>query len=147
MAGRADAIRTAVVGIEPCVVEYRSTPRRCGVASRARRREPSRGMVRIRCPHVLSPMARVAVRRRSNKNVVHMAQRTLHRHMRPGQRERRLRVIKHRPGPTDCRMTRRARCRKSCRNVIRIRSPRILRLVAGIAVGRHRREIIRHMAQ
>ena len=63
-----------------------------------------------------------------------MARRASNRGMRARQRERRVVVIKHRARPRNCRVARCAGRRESRRNMVRVRSSHILRLVAGVAV-------------
>ena len=76
MAGGADAIGSAVIRGEPCVIKDRAQPRSRVVARLARGREARRLMVGVGRAVVVRLMAAVASRRQSRVVVVHVALRT-----------------------------------------------------------------------
>ena len=92
----ADAVCSAVVHVEPGVIEGGPQPRRSGVARGACGRETGRNMIGIVGSLVIDLVARVAVGRRAGIHVVDMARRACHVHVRAGQWEGRLGVIEDR---------------------------------------------------
>lgn len=99
MADGAHSIRSAVVGVEPCVIEGRAQPAAGGMASCAARRETCRDVVWIRRSAVILRMAAVAIGRQRRVVVIHVAAGTGHVSVRAGQREAGVVVIERRLGP------------------------------------------------
>lgn len=137
---------------EPRVIESCSQPvcrhPRC-VARCAGRREPGRRVVRIRRPVVVSRMAGIAIRRRSSKDAVDVAQIARHRRVCALQWERRIVVVKRRIQPCGSRMAHGAIGRISGRDVIgdtsteRCRAVVVGRVAAVTICGQRPRVVVR----
>jgi hypothetical protein len=111
--GRTDPVRVAVVDVEPRVIERRSRPCARGVTGGARRREPCRGVVRIRGAGVVRLVAPIASRRQRCVVVVHVAVCACHGGMSSREREGRSVVVKGRAGPVGRAVANIAGCRES----------------------------------
>lgn len=83
----------------------------------------------------------------SNKHVVHVAGRAGDVDVEAGQRKWRLRVIEDAPRPGSGRVAERTVCGESCRDMARICGGCESRLVATVAIGRHRREVAPNVTQ
>jgi len=101
VAGGAHAIGSAVIGREPGVIEGRSQPAGCVVASGTRRRKSCRRVVRIIGSRVIRLVARIAIRGQAGVVVVHVALSAGNLRVESGQRERRVVVIEARRNPRD----------------------------------------------
>jgi hypothetical protein len=149
MASSADPVCISVVEGEERVISRRQSRRyprcRC-VASSAGGGPGSRYMVWIGCPCEIGFVARIAVSRRTREDIVDVAQSAGDRRVRAGERERRVVVIKDRPGPVCRRMAGVARCRESRSSVGGIRGSIPICLVAAIAGGRQRCVVIVRVA-
>ena len=99
MAGRTYSLRSAMVHIEPSVIESCSLPSRRAVAGGTCGWESGRCMVGIRCALIVRFVTGVAICRNGRVVVVHMAVGASHCSVRTGQRKRCVVVIKARRLP------------------------------------------------
>jgi len=102
------------------VVEDRGRPRGRAVTHLALLRKIHRGMIRVVRALIILLMAGVAGRRRQVVVPAFVAIPTLHLRMCPGERKRRLRMVKRCRLPACSRMAHLALLRNACRRVIRI---------------------------
>ncbi len=109
--------------------------------------ESGGNVIGICSPGVIRLVARVAVRGRTREHVIDVARRAGYGNVRPGQRERGLIVIEHRSIPRRCVVAGFAGRGESRRDVIGIRGPGVIRLVAGVAISRHRCVVVIGVAQ
>ena len=133
--GRADAIRIPVIRREVGVIERGSRPCCGGVAGRACCRESRRRMIRIRGSVVVRLVATHAGGRQRRVVVVHVATRTGHCRVRPGQREGGRVVVERGSAPVGGAVAGITRIREPDLCVIRIGGFVVIRLVARDAGG------------
>ncbi len=133
MTGGADAIGSAVIRGEPCVVKDRAQPRRRVMARLARCREACRLMIGVGRAVVVRLMAAVASRRQSRVVVVHVALRTWDRDVEAREWERGQIVVKRRLQPRRRVVAHLASVGESDSGVGRIVGAVIVRHVAGRA--------------
>jgi hypothetical protein len=122
---------------EGCVVVIKRCPcPRCGCVAGSAGGGKSRGsMVRVSRPSPIRQVAAVAGCRQRGEVVIRVTLRADQRSMRSRKRERSIVVIERRWTPSAGRMTDRAICRKSGRDVIRTGCPIEVRLMTGVARG------------
>jgi len=134
VAGRAHAVRVAVIHVEPGVIERRTRPSRGRVASVAGRREPGGGVRRIRGGVVVRLVTAVTGGRQGGVVAVYVAldARDIRR-MITRQREGRRVVIENRTQPVVEVVARIARGREAHHRVRRRVSSVVVRLMAGDA--------------
>lgn len=139
MAGAANAVRIAMVQREIGVIEIGIRPLHGVVARRARGREMRGRVIRIIGVQIIRLMAAVAIRRQRRVVAIDVAVHADSRwhHVRAGQRESRLAVIKHRIRPLNGVVADFAGLREFRRHVIRI-----LGAVEVREVARHARCVV-----
>ena len=132
VAGRAHAVRVAVIRVEPGVIERRPRPGRGRVAGVASRRETSGSVIRICGPVVISRVAAVTSGGQGGVVVIDVAHRARDSGSRviTSERERRVVVIKRCPGPVRCAMAHITSCREPCGRMRRRIGAVVVRLVA-----------------
>lgn len=145
VADRAHAIGSAVIGVEPGVIERRTQPTAGGVASGAGIGESRRDVVRIRRAAVVLRMAPVTVRGQSRVVVVHVATGAGHGRVRTCERKTGVVVIKRRLRPRGCVVAHITLLREPGRSVVRVVRIRVvgemacntsrIRQSVGIATG------------
>ena len=119
------------------VIECRRSPVRRGVALRAIMVEVPRDVVRVRRPVEVRRMALIAIGVHQLVVPVGVACRALHGNMRTCQREARSTMIERRRVPVGRRMTLRAIMVEVTRDMVRVRRPLEIGLMALIAIGIH----------
>lgn len=105
VASCAYSVGAAVCGIEPCVVERRSSPYDGCVAGRTGGGESRRNVVRIGRACELRLVAGVAVSRRTGKHIVDVAAGAGNAYVRTGQWEGCVVVVEYGSRPRHCRVT------------------------------------------
>jgi hypothetical protein len=128
------------------VVENRTRPIRCRVASRAIGAEAGRHMVRIIGAVVIGNVAGVACGWCAVEDIVDVTKVARNRGMRTSKRERRVGVIERSAGPVSSAVTDRTIHWEPRSRVIGICSAVIEHNVAGIAIGRSARKHVIHVA-
>jgi len=132
---------------ERVVVERHRRPVHRRMARRASRREIGRYVRRVVRVIEICRMAANARDRQRCVVVRHVALGAGHRRVEPGQRERRVVVIKHGTRPAHCRVAGRASRRETGSRMRRAVRVVVIRRVAAYASNRQRREIVVHMAR
>src|SRR5579871_6827481 len=135
MADRTHSIRSAVIRVEPGVIEGGAQPAAGGMAGRAGGRKTCSLVIGIRRAAVILGMTAVTVGRQRRVVVVHVATGARHGGMRPGQRKAGVVVIERRLSPRSRVVTDVALLWEADRGMIRI--IRVLKIgqVAGHARG------------
>ena len=128
------------------VIEYRTRPIGCRVASGAIGAKAGGYVIWIVGAVVIGDVARIAGSWCTVEDIVDVTQVARHRSMRAGERERRIGVIEGGTGPVRGAVTDRTIHREPRGRVIGIRGAVVERNVAGIAIGRRAGKDVIHMA-
>ena len=130
VAGRADATRVPVIGVEPGVIENRARPGRGVVAHRAGGRKTRGDVIGIGRCRVFILVAAITIGRNAGVVVIHVAVRARYRGMRARQGKTGVVVIEGRRSPGGRVVAHIALLREPRRRVIRAAGLLILRQVA-----------------
>ena len=147
VASGADAVGAPMAHVEPCVIECRAEPGRGVVASGARSGESRRDVVGVGGGGVLRFVAGVAIGGRSHVDAVDVALSARNRNVCSSERKRGFGMIEDRVGPRGSVVAYGTGGGKSGIDVIGIGGGRVLRFVAGVAIGWNRCVVVVDVAK